>query len=110
MLFEFVAFARGVNRRARSLALARHAPYTQTPRNECRTARPGRRRAPPSVLAGGGRPKSWARRAGGRSSDAQLPSGPRVIVFRALVQARSVMDVVGAAHAPPQLRLCFLKF
>ena len=26
-----------------------------------------------------------------------------------LVQARSVMDVVGAAHAPPRLRRCFLK-
>ena len=25
--------------------LARHAPYTQTSRNECRTVRPGRRRA-----------------------------------------------------------------
>ena len=25
------------------------------------------------------------------------------------MQARSVMDVVGAAHAPPQFRRCFLK-
>ena len=43
--------------------LARHAPYTQTPRNECRTVRPGRRRASAVMCTAGWRPQQLSRRA-----------------------------------------------
>ena len=45
--------------------LARHAPYTQTPRNESRTVRPGRRRASGVMGTAGWRPQQLSRRATG---------------------------------------------
>ena len=43
--------------------LARHDPYTQTPRNEFRTVRPGRRRASEVMGTAGWRPQQLSRRA-----------------------------------------------
>ena len=56
--------------------LARHAPYTQTPRNESRTVRPGRRRASGVMGTAGWRPQQLSRRARRtRSGPAGRPEG-----------------------------------
>ena len=56
--------------------LARHDPYTQTPRDKCRTVRPGRRRASEVMGTAGWPPQKLSRRARRtRSGPAGRPEG-----------------------------------